>query len=35
VFTPVLLVFTSWIHGSSRRRIGTQQVPAMSVGSTQ
>jgi hypothetical protein len=34
VFTPIFLVYTSRIHGSFGRRIGTQHVPAMSMGST-
>jgi cytochrome d ubiquinol oxidase subunit II len=34
VFTPVVLVYTSWTYWTFRRRIGTQHIPAVSVGST-
>jgi cytochrome d ubiquinol oxidase subunit II len=32
VFTPVVLVYTSWTYWTFRRRIGTRHIPASSVG---
>jgi cytochrome d ubiquinol oxidase subunit II len=32
VFTPIVLVYTSWTYWSFRKRIGTQHIPATSVG---
>jgi cytochrome d ubiquinol oxidase subunit II len=34
VFTPIMLVYTSWTYWTFRRRIGTQHIPTMSVGTT-
>ena len=34
VFTPIVLVYTSWTYWTFRRRIGTQHIPAVSVGTT-
>jgi len=34
VFTPIVLVYTSWTYWTFRRRIGTQHIPAISVGTT-
>jgi cytochrome d ubiquinol oxidase subunit II len=32
IFTPVVLVYTSWTYWTFRRRIGTQHIPAAKVG---
>ena len=32
VFTPIVLVYTSWTYWTFRRRIGTHHIPATSVG---
>jgi cytochrome d ubiquinol oxidase subunit II len=32
VFTPVVLVYTSWTYWTFRRRIGTRHIPASSLG---
>jgi cytochrome bd ubiquinol oxidase subunit II len=32
VFTPIVLVYTSWTYWTFRRRIGTQHIPATSMG---
>jgi len=34
VFTPIVLVYTSWTYWAFRRRIGTQHIPAAAVGTT-
>jgi len=34
VFTPIVLVYTSWTYWTFRRRIGTQHIPATTVGAT-
>ena len=34
VFTPVVLLYTSWTYWTFRRRIGTHHIPATSVGAT-
>jgi len=34
VFTPIVLVYTSWTYWAFRRRIGTQHIPAPAVGTT-
>jgi cytochrome d ubiquinol oxidase subunit II len=34
VFTPIVLVYTSWTYWTFRRRIGTQHIPAPNVGTT-
>ena len=35
VFTPIVLIYTSWTYWTFRRRIGTQHIPAVSVSTTQ
>jgi cytochrome d ubiquinol oxidase subunit II len=32
IFTPIVLVYTSWTYWTFRRRIGTQHIPAAKVG---
>ena len=32
VFTPIVLIYTSWTYWTFRRRIGTHHIPATSVG---
>ena len=32
IFTPIVLVYTSWTYWTFRRRIGTQHIPAATVG---
>ena len=34
IFTPIVLVYTSWTYWTFRRRIGTQHIPAAAVGTT-
>jgi len=34
IFTPIVLVYTSWTYWTFRRRIGTQHIPAATVGTT-
>ena len=34
VFTPIVLVYTSWTYWAFRRRIGTQHIPSITVGTT-
>ncbi len=34
VFTPIVLVYTSWTYWTFRRRIGTQHIPPIRVGTT-
>src|SRR5450759_5985710 len=34
IFTPVVLLYTSWTYWAFRRRIGTQHIPAPAVGTT-
>jgi cytochrome bd ubiquinol oxidase subunit II len=34
VFTPIVLVYTSWTYWTFRRRIGTRHIPATTVGTT-
>ena len=34
VFTPIVLVYTSWTYWTFRRRIGTQHIPAATVSTT-
>src|SRR5664280_2351351 len=34
VFTPIVLVYTSWTYWAFRRRIGTQHIAASAVGTT-
>ena len=31
IFTPIVLLYTSWTYWTFRRRIGTQHIPAVSV----
>ncbi len=31
IFTPIVLLYTSWTYWTFRRRIGTQHIPAISV----
>ena len=31
IFTPIVLVYTSWTYWTFRRRIGTQHIPAVSL----
>ena len=33
IFTPIVLVYTSWTYWTFRRRIGTQHIPSTVVGS--
>jgi len=33
IFTPIVLLYTSWTYWTFRRRIGTQHIPATTVGS--
>jgi cytochrome d ubiquinol oxidase subunit II len=32
IFTPIVLLYTSWTYWTFRRRIGTRHIPATSVG---
>jgi cytochrome d ubiquinol oxidase subunit II len=32
IFTPIVLLYTSWTYWTFRRRIGTQHIPATTVG---
>jgi len=32
IFTPIVLLYTSWTYWTFRRRIGTQHIPAVSLG---
>jgi cytochrome d ubiquinol oxidase subunit II len=32
IFTPIVLLYTSWTYWTFRRRIGTQHIPAIGVG---
>jgi cytochrome d ubiquinol oxidase subunit II len=34
IFTPIVLVYTSWTYWTFRHRIGTQHIPAATVGTT-
>jgi cytochrome d ubiquinol oxidase subunit II len=34
IFTPIVLLYTSWTYWTFRRRIGTQHIPAISVDTT-
>ncbi|MEP7191711.1 MAG: cytochrome d ubiquinol oxidase subunit II [Actinomycetota bacterium] len=34
IFTPIVLIYTSWTYWTFRRRIGTQHIPAVSVSTT-
>ena len=34
IFTPIVLVYTSWTYWTFRRRIGTQHIPQVTVGTT-
>jgi len=34
IFTPIVLVYTSWTYWTFRRRIGIQHIPAATVGTT-
>ena len=34
IFTPIVLIYTSWTYWTFRRRIGTQHIPAASVSTT-
>jgi cytochrome d ubiquinol oxidase subunit II len=32
IFTPIVLIYTSWTYWTFRRRIGTQHIPAAAAG---
>ena len=34
IFTPIVLIYTSWTYWTFRRRIGTRHIPAATVGTT-